>query len=507
MGEAIELRRLIALIAVVALALLAASQAAPGPPAEPTFGGTQAPEPESAVSKSSVWYCAWVDSGDVRDSFFGVASDVDVDVTIGLPSPVPNEPPDTFDFDVAGPGARGIDTSVIIRRGEAPGIVEFDDGPATAAAVVWADALATGDRCVVSVPKLWHLPGGTTRDGAFLSLRLFNPFPENAKVTVNAVSEFGNVPLPELEGFDVPGRTWTTIDLSQIIPLFDDVGVTVSTSQGIVVPSLVLADSTGEASWPGTGLSTTWEFPVAVDGGLSPFLALSNTGDVAAEVMLDIFTPDGSILDATARTVEPGTPLRISLAEFADPPFGARVRSSVPIAAVVQGTELAAPDADEGDAEEAPPPDAPDADTGATDETVTDDGATSSDEAASDDEAAATDEPAPPVRGLAGTVGASEPARHWLLPAVGLVPETTATIWIMNTGGSAATLTVTPLGDVSDAPEKVRVEPGAVLGLPVGAPIATGASGYAVDATEPVTVAWSLAGARGVAYVAGIATE
>jgi hypothetical protein len=490
-GEEVGLRRLLALVAVVALTLLAASQAAPAPREEPAFGGTQPPEPEGAVSKSSVWYCSWVDSGGVRDSIYGVASVVDVDVTISLPSPVPNEPPDTFDFDIVGPGARGIDTSVIVRRGEAPGIVEFGDGPASAATVMWADALASGDRCVVSVPKLWHLPGGTTRIGAFLSLRLFNPFPENAKVTVNAVSEFGNVPLPELEGFDVPGRTWRTIDLSQTIPLFDDVAVTVSTSQGIVIPSLVLADSAGEASWPGTGLSTTWEFPVAVDGGLAPFVAVSNTGGVAAEVVVDIFTPDGPIPDAAARTVEPGTPLRISLGEFAAPPFGVRVRSSVPIAAVVQGTELVATDADEGD-EEAAPPDAP-ADEAAPDE------------AAPDGEVAVAEEEAP-IRGLAGTVGAIEPARRWMLPAVGLVPETTATIWVMNTGGSPATLTVTPLGDESETPDKVRVEPGSVLGLPVGSPLVTGASGYSIDATEPVSVAWSLAGPRGVAYVAGVAS-
>jgi len=495
-GEEVGLRRLLALVAVVALTLLAASQAAPAPREEPAFGGTQPPEPEGAVSKSSVWYCSWVDSGGVRDSIYGVASVVDVDVTISLPSPVPNEPPDTFDFDIVGPGARGIDTSVIVRRGEAPGIVEFDDGPASAATVMWADALASGDRCVVSVPKLWHLPGGTTRIGAFLSLRLFNPFPENAKVTVNAVSEFGNVPLPELEGFDVPGRTWRTIDLSQIIPLFDDVAVTVSTSQGIVIPSLVLADSAGEASWPGTGLSTTWEFPVAVDGGLAPFVAVSNTGGVAAEVIVDIFTPDGSILDAAARTVEPGTPLRISLGEFADPPFGVRVRSSVPIAAVVQGTELVATDADEGD-EEAPPPDAPADDASPADEA-------SPDEASPDGEVALAEEA--PIRGLAGTVGAIEPARRWMIPAVGLVPETTATIWVMNTGGSPATLTVTPLGDESETPDKVRVEPGSVLGLPVGSPLVTGASGYSIDATEPVSVAWSLAGPRGVAYIAGVAS-
>jgi hypothetical protein len=500
-GEEVGLRRLLALVAVVALTLLAASQAAPAPREEPAFGGTQPPEPEGAVSKSSVWYCSWVDSGGVRDSIYGVASVVDVDVTISLPSPVPNEPPDTFDFDIVGPGARGIDTSVIVRRGEAPGIVEFGDGPASAATVMWADALASGDRCVVSVPKLWHLPGGTTRIGAFLSLRLFNPFPENAKVTVNAVSEFGNVPLPELEGFDVPGRTWRTIDLSQTIPLFDDVAVTVSTSQGIVIPSLVLADSAGEASWPGTGLSTTWEFPVAVDGGLAPFVAVSNTGGVAAEVVVDIFTPDGPIPDAAARTVEPGTPLRISLGEFAAPPFGVRVRSSVPIAAVVQGTELVATDADEGD-EEAAPPDAP-ADEAAPDEAAPDEAAP--DEAAPDGEVAVAEEEAP-IRGLAGTVGAIEPARRWMLPAVGLVPETTATIWVMNTGGSPATLTVTPLGDESETPDKVRVEPGSVLGLPVGSPLVTGASGYSIDATEPVSVAWSLAGPRGVAYVAGVAS-
>ncbi len=60
---------------------------------------------------------------------------------------------------------------------------------------MWSEELLTGDRCVVSVPKVWHLVGGITAEGFSLELQLFNPFAESAKVRVEAITEFGSSPL------------------------------------------------------------------------------------------------------------------------------------------------------------------------------------------------------------------------------------------------------------------------------------------------------------------------
>lgn len=477
------MRRILTLVLAVGLGLVAVSLVAPDAAPFPEFGTTVPPEPDGAVGDSSVWYCSLVDSGAVHDSSFELATAVDVDGLITLPSPIPNEDPDSLDFAVEGPGALSVDVAEIIRRGEAPGIVEFDDGPAATTAVVWADAVLTGDRCVVSVPKLWHLPGGTTADGFFLNLRLFNPFPESAKVTVTAVSEFGSEPLAGFEGLDVAGRSWVTFDLSRTIPFLDNVTFIVATEQGIVIPSLALADDFDEASWPGIGLATTWDFPATGPTALESSVALSNTGREDAIVAIDIFTVDGPLLDATTVTVPPAAPLRVVLSDLAAPPFGIRVRSDVPIAAMVQ-TRVPVPDEDEG--EEIPP----------------DEGEGTSGEEASDVAQV------PPVRGLGGTVGIVEPAVRWLVPGVSVIPDTLSSIWVMNATAQVATVTLTPLGRVvAGTPEKVLVAPGTVFEFVAPPRGQTLASSYLVDATVPVSVGVSHVGERGVALVAAIAVE
>ena len=212
----------------------------------------------------------------MRDSTYDVGTAVDVEALITLPNPNPTLEPDTLPFVLRGPDARSVDTAELARRGPTPGIVEFDDGPAVVSNTMWTDELLTGDRCVVSVPKVWHLVGGITAEGFTLELRLFNPFPEAAKVTVQAVSEFGSSPLGGFEGLDVPGRSWITEDLSRVIPFLDNVTLTVKADIGLVIPALVLNNETDEASWNGISQSATWDFPVTSVPGLEPTLVLSS---------------------------------------------------------------------------------------------------------------------------------------------------------------------------------------------------------------------------------------
>lgn len=475
------MKRIVALVAAAALGFLAYTMVPPAEPAPPDFGTTLPPDPDGATGSPSVWYCPWVDSGALRDSTFDLAAALDVESIITLPSPIPNEEPDSTTEDIAGPGALSLDTASIIRRGESPGIVEFDDGPATASSVVWSDELVTGDRCVVSVPKVWHIGGGTTADGFTLNLRIFNPFPENAKITVTALSEFGVEPLPELTGLDVPGRSWITEDLTRTLQLLDQVSFTVTTEQGLVIPSLVLAaydeDDTliDEASWPGTGLARTWDFPATTDGGLEPILIVTNDGAADATVTIDVFTPAGAIIGASEQLAPAGFPTRIPLGDLAEAPFGIRVTSSVPVAAVV---EARIPEVSEEIPEEAA-------------STTTSEAAEGGDEA-----------PAGP-RGLAGTVGLVDASTRWLIPGPGTTPDTTSTIWIMNTGSEQATVTVTPLGQSGALPaDKVVVPAGSVAAYVA----AFGAAdGYEVTSNVEVSVSWSISGPRGVALLAGVA--
>jgi Family of unknown function (DUF5719) len=483
------MRRAAAIVIIAGLAVLAWVQAAPPSPAGPGIGFPAAVDAGVAAGEESAWYCPWVESGAVRDSSYDVATVVNVEGTITLPNPNPTLDVDVFPFQLQSADARSVDTAEIARRGPAPGIVEFDDGPAVATTTTWTDELLTGDVCVVSVPKVWHLVGGITAEGFTLELRLFNPFPEAAKVTVQAVSEFGSSPLGGFEGLDVPGRSWLTEDLSRVIPFLDNVTLTVQTETGLVIPALVLNNELDEAYWNGTGQSTTWDFPVTSVPGLDPTLVLSNTGGAPATVTIDLFTPTGPVLEATTLIVSPLEPIRVELADLTEPPFGVRVTSTSAVGAVVQAAPPGTFPRPEADVEEeAPPPD----------------------QEGGEDVTPADGEPgAAPVAydGLAATTGNTDPALRWLVPGIGVVPGAETSLWIVNPTGDQATVTITPLGASAAGPDKIIIPAGSLVEIPFAEVTETGTSGVRIDATVPVSAGVSVSAPRGVAFMGGIPFE
>lgn len=490
------MRRMIAGIIVVALGALAFTQTEPVDVRPPDFGAPPA-EAIGATGDPSAWYCPWVISGALRDSAFNLASMADVNATITLPNANPTEEPGVTEVRLRGPGARSMDAGDIVRRGTSPGVVEFDDGPAVATTAMWSEEIITGDRCVTSVPKEWHLVGGITAEGFTLELQLFNPFAESAKVTIEAITEFGRSPLAGFESMDVPGRSWTTTDLSRVIPFLDMATFTVTAESGIVIPSLVLNNENDEASWPGTGQSTVWDFPVTSLPGLDPTLVISNTGSVGATVAIDLFTPEGPIPDADGRIVAPLEPLRIHLSDLAEPPFAVRVRSNAPIGAIIQAAPQGTfPRTDVIPVEEEAVPDEP-TDDASADETTTD-------EATADTVAGEEAELLVVYDGLAAMPGNTDPLERWLVPGLGVVPGAQTSIWVLNPSGEEATVTVSPLGVSSVRSEKIVIPAGRYVEIPVPSLSESGNSGMLIDANLPVSVAVSIAGPQGVAFIGGV---
>jgi hypothetical protein len=456
-------------ILVVAFAAMALPEPAPVP--GPTFSG--AVEPDAAASdSSSVWYCPWVDAGAEKDAAILMASTIDVEAVATLPSPINDEQPDEATRSITGPGAQILNVGDLVRRGAAPGFVEYSDGPAATGAWVSGDQLLSGDRCTAAVSKLWHLPGLTTREGRAVTLRLFNPFLPLAKVSVGGSTEFGALPLPELATVDVPPRGWVDIDLNPLIPFFDDLTLFVTTEEGLVIPTVTMYGEGDEVSLPASGLSTTWEFPVVSVDTLTPTLMISNPGPGTATVTLDVFTTAGAIPDAASFEVGPESPLRVALDEVVDGKFGLRLSATGPISAAVVAEDA--------------PSDVSDADPG-------------------DDGDETDEEPVAIVDRLAGTVGAAFPSSRWLLPGAGAVPDATSSLWILNTDPEPATVTIQPLGVRSLPADKVIVAPGTVLEVPLAEDVQIG--GYLLDASIPVTAAWSAARANSVAFFAGTALD
>lgn len=454
--------RLAAVGAVAAILLLALSLPQPPSSAGPDFA--EIVEPNTGVSATpSLWYCPWINSGATRDTRVVAAYLADVDIVFTHPDPRVGEPPDLGQLNLDGPGAVIQDIAEIVNRGAAPAFIEFSNGPATAAVVVSGEESLSGDACIGSIPRLWHIAGLTTRDDYGLTLRLFNPLAENAKVQVRAASELGSEALPDLQSVDVVGRTWTDIDVAAAIPFLDSLVLTVGTEEGVVIPTVIQQLDGEEANWNGTGLSTEWLFPTASLAGLSPRLAVWNPGDGPVDVEVDLFTRAGGFGSVFAATIEAGRPIEFPIADESTGAVGVRVRATGPVSAAVVAEDV--------------PVDSP-----------------------GDDEA---EEPA--RRRIAATVGSPEPALRWLLPGAGGFLGGDSSIWLLNTSAEPVTVTLQPMGRSELSADKVRLEPTSFRRVRL-TPNAN-VFGYRIESAIPITASWSLQNDEAVALFAGIAYE
>jgi hypothetical protein len=278
-----------------------------------------------------------------------------------------------------------------------------------------------------------------------LTLRVFNPFPETAKVTIGGVSEIGVEALGDFRAWSVNPRSWRDIDLAQELNSRENLVISVRVDEGLAIPAMALADEADEAWWPGSGISETWDFPVAGLPGMAGSLVISNPGAGAVDVTVDLFTPDGPMPAVAEATLEPDTPLRVDLAGVAGPTYGARVTATGPVVAAVRAA---------GDG------------------------------------------------GLAVMPGVATPARRWLMPGLRSAGLEEATLWLANTGEDAAIATVSVLTGGGLVGETVTVDAGTVYEF---GPVPEGGLGYLVEsAPSTISAAWSISGPGGTAYSSGI---
>lgn len=454
-------QRVVGSLIVGAMILYGLSLPRPPPATGPQFSEVIEPAVE-ASAKPSLWYCPWINSGASRETRVAVAYMAEVDMTFTHPDPRVGEPADIGFLDSDGAGAAVQDIAEIVNRGAAPGFIEFSNGPATATAIVTGDGAASGDRCVGSLPRRWHIAGLTTADGYGLTLRIFNPLPDNAKVQVRAASELGSEALPDLQSIDVIGRTWVDIDLARSIPFLDNLVITVETEEGTVIPTIVQSLEAEEANWSGTGLSTEWFFPTATLAGMSPRLAVWNPNDGPVDVEVDLFTRTAGFGAVFSATLEAGRPGQFQLSDESTGAVGVRVRATGPVAAVVVAEDLI---------EEIPNDDEPDT--------------------------------APGPRRIAGTIGAPEESARWLLPGAGAFLGGDSSIWLLNTSAEPVTVTVQPLGRSEIAADKVRIEATSFTRIRLTAN--ANVSGYLIESAIPITASWSLRAPGAVALFAGVA--
>jgi len=397
----------------------------------------------ASPTDAGIWYCAWAQANASRDSLVSVASMQPASAALTFPVAIPGADPDTASLETVGPGASDLALSDIAQRGDSPFLVEFSNGPAAASVTVSGEMLAS-DACVSQGPDVWYFPGGSTMPGEELTLRVFNPFPETAKVTVGAVSEIGVEALGDFRSWSINARSWRDIPFEQELNSRENLVVSVEVVEGLVVPAMSLRTEADDSWWSGTGLSEAWEFPVVGIPGMDGAIVVSNPGVAAVTVTVDVFTPDGAVRAAIVEQLDRDTPMRIDLAGVAGVTYGARVSATGPIsaAAIAEG---------EG--------------------------------------------------GLAIVPGAAARARAWLLPGLRTAGLEQATLWLLNTDEDAIDVTVSILTGGGLIGETVSVDSGAIREV---GPVPEGGIGYLVESPGEITVAWSITSPFGTAYSAGI---
>ncbi len=437
------MRRLLVLLAVGAAVAGGFLLPAPETPEEPLTGLIIEPPGLSSPEEAGIWYCPWAQSDASRDTSFGVASLQEATADFTFPVAAPGEPEDTAALQVMGRGAATLALSLVAQRGDSPGYVEFTAGPAAVSATIMGEGVLAADACVNSGPATWHFPGGSTMPGEHLTLRIFNPFPEAAKVTVTAVSDIGVEALSDLENLPVGARSWRDVDFTTLLRQRQNLVVTVTAAEGTVVPAMAFGTEDDEDWWPGVGEATQWEFPVARIQDTSSYLVVHNPGLTAVEVSVDLFTADGTILEAFTATVSPDAPARFDLSQYPGDPMAARVMATGPVAAAVVAR---------GDGE------------------------------------------------VAVMAGASEASSTWLLPGLRRLPLHATSLWLLNTSSEEAiTVTVTALSNAGTSGQTVVVPPGVPVQVDV---TVMEAEGFLVEASSPLTVAWTARGASGLAFAA-----
>jgi hypothetical protein len=388
--------------------------------------------------------CAWAVADDTRDSLISIVTLSDVDVQLTFP--VAGEIRETYPESLPGPGASAIPLSNVLSLGLSPSVVEFTTAPAAAGVVAMGEGLLAADLCPSSASKVWVLPGGTTIQDRPLDLQLFNPFPEDALVTVEAISEEGFEPAPELERVSVPGRSWRTLALGEVLPFRQRLSLTVQTEQGRIIPAMVQSSGTDRAVWTDVGRSEVWEFPLVAVGQLQPFLAVANSGTLEVTYSLDVFTADGPVEGVVDGLIPAGGHDRISVAGLADGAYALRLRADGPVSAVVVG---------EADGQ------------------------------------------------VAATSGAPLAARRWMLPGAGANSAARSSLWFLNTGAESITVTYQLLdaGGTVENPGKIILSAGTVRRVLLDQ---VGVSGVIAESTGPFSAAWSAEIDGATAFSSGV---
>ncbi len=257
-------RRPLALVALVAALVALALLVLPDP--SEVVVVEQADEQTTQPDTAGVWYCV-PPEGDVARSAIVEAA------------PPGGERPSRFaesSFRGSGetetgelfPGAGAVQ---VLEDPSTPVEVRWDDQPMVVSQLVTHDEEPAGEDagpCVPSVATTWYVPGVTTASGATAQLLVANPFSTEAAVAVDFFTAGGLESPVAVQNVPVPAEGTTTIDLTEVAPQREDLGIRVTARSGRVAvratqSSVPTINGVLGRSWVGadSATSTTWHLP------------------------------------------------------------------------------------------------------------------------------------------------------------------------------------------------------------------------------------------------------
>ena len=327
----------ISVLVLIGLLILAAV-GLPAPPSlelEPVSEQIGASE-EDTVGLSRFLHCPWALSDGRRSSVYVVAAESPTDFGISFVQG------GEVSRHLSGETQRDAMTKIENPRevGTSSALVEFSDGPGAIGVLAQDEELLAGDLCSGAIPSTWHLPGGSTRAGERLTLRLFNPFTADARVDLWALSELGSEAEESLEGLTVPSGRTRIVALDEILPGRESLSILVRPSLGSVIPVMVLDTGADAAVWPGIGPSEGWEFPIAGVEGLDTHLVLTNEASLEVNFLVEVFDKNATLWTPLSGVIAGPGQTRIPLGEVPAPEFGIRITGDGPFGAAVIGRSL-----------------------------------------------------------------------------------------------------------------------------------------------------------------------
>ncbi|CAN5366571.1 hypothetical protein BH23ACT9_BH23ACT9_27090 [soil metagenome] len=296
-----------------------------------------APEPVALAEAGSAYCPVIAGEGDTAQLEIASASaDTDAEVVITRyvqGQAVRDEP---FGLEAG----RSVVLELSADQAGSPAVVEWRGAP-----VVAQTRLSDGDEvaaatCQTQPADRWYLTGFDTTRGSTSTIYLFNPFGQDAVVSLQFGTDEGPVDLVIANQIQVPVGQVVALDLAELRPETPDLAVTVRSEVGrVVAQGQVVRGPAGEGLEGVTGRallpavadpSDELFFPEALqDDVTQSWVTVYNPADRPAAVRVQVSTPlgDASTL-ASELTIPAGATARVELADLsALPRMGIRVIS------------------------------------------------------------------------------------------------------------------------------------------------------------------------------------